>query len=345
MLRVLVLSTLFPDASRPNFGIFVERQTLSLIYNMTLGGFNLTSFLDALSEQQLSDVQAEPSTTTVDNREAELFAGTQIAYLLTPPTVPGQLTQSGPQQQRQDVGITLRVTPHVTANHQVLMSVYAEQQSLAGATVAGPTINKRFSRNEVLVGDGETAVIDVGGVGYLVEASARTLDALGPVGEAIGRDEGREIAPIVGRAPPRWVIEHRPAGDCIGVRLVVAEQRDDDPLPSTRLVLVWERGENPRQDRLAAVPKKLLDAKKSYDVIVDTNCGSFTIRLDVKRAPHIAVQRALRARTLPRAHRVSGAPWASPRRRPRATSAAPGCVPSPAAASGPSASAGRRAAP
>jgi type IV pilus assembly protein PilQ len=47
----------------------------------------------------------------------------------------------------------------VTANHQVLMSVYAEQQSLAGATVAGPTINKRFSRNEVLVGDGETAVI------------------------------------------------------------------------------------------------------------------------------------------------------------------------------------------
>ncbi|WP_137864091.1 MULTISPECIES: glycosyltransferase [unclassified Sphingomonas] len=30
MLRVLVLSTLFPDASRPNFGIFVERQTRAL---------------------------------------------------------------------------------------------------------------------------------------------------------------------------------------------------------------------------------------------------------------------------------------------------------------------------
>lgn len=30
MLRVLILSTLFPDASRANFGIFVERQTLSL---------------------------------------------------------------------------------------------------------------------------------------------------------------------------------------------------------------------------------------------------------------------------------------------------------------------------
>ncbi|HEX5183301.1 MAG TPA: glycosyltransferase [Allosphingosinicella sp.] len=30
MLRVLTLSTLFPDATRPNFGIFVERQTLAL---------------------------------------------------------------------------------------------------------------------------------------------------------------------------------------------------------------------------------------------------------------------------------------------------------------------------
>ena len=30
MLRVLMLSTLFPDATRPNFGVFVERQTLGL---------------------------------------------------------------------------------------------------------------------------------------------------------------------------------------------------------------------------------------------------------------------------------------------------------------------------
>src|SRR3546814_16625205 len=30
MLRVLTLATLFPDATRPNFGVFVERQTLRL---------------------------------------------------------------------------------------------------------------------------------------------------------------------------------------------------------------------------------------------------------------------------------------------------------------------------
>jgi teichuronic acid biosynthesis glycosyltransferase TuaC len=30
MLRILTLSTLFPDATRPNFGVFVERQALGL---------------------------------------------------------------------------------------------------------------------------------------------------------------------------------------------------------------------------------------------------------------------------------------------------------------------------
>lgn len=138
---------------------FKGNNSLSLIYNMTLGGFNLTSFLDALSEVSLTDVQAEPSTTTVDNREAELFAGNSISYLLTPATIPGQVSQTSPTPQQQNIGITLRVTPHVTANRQVLMSVYAEQQTLQSVTIAGPNTSKRTSRNEVLVADGETAVI------------------------------------------------------------------------------------------------------------------------------------------------------------------------------------------
>ena len=143
------------NASRP----YKSSSTMSLIYQMTLGGFNLTSFLDALSSEQLTDVQAEPSTTTVDNKEAELFAGSQLAFLLTPPVIAGQIQSVAPQIQRQDIGITLRVTPHVTANRQILMNVFAEQQTLVSVTTAGPSTNKRNSKNEVLVGDGETAVI------------------------------------------------------------------------------------------------------------------------------------------------------------------------------------------
>ncbi|HEX7547296.1 MAG TPA: secretin N-terminal domain-containing protein [Gemmatimonadaceae bacterium] len=144
------------NANRP----LASTSALSLIYNMTLGGFNLTSFLDAMSQQQLTDVQAEPSVTTVDHKEALLFAGSNISYLLTPPIIPGQIQAVAPQIHQQDIGITLRVTPHVTANRQVLMDVYASQEVLLVIEPGvGPNINKRNSTNQVLVGDGETAVI------------------------------------------------------------------------------------------------------------------------------------------------------------------------------------------
>jgi type IV pilus assembly protein PilQ len=138
---------------------FKGRASLGLIHNMVLGGFNLTTFLDALSSVQLTDVQAEPSVTTVDNKEANLFSGASISFLLTPPVPAGQLTSVAPQIARQDIGIQLRVTPHVTANRQILLDVFAEQQVLQTVTAAGPNTSKRNTTNQVLVGDGETAVI------------------------------------------------------------------------------------------------------------------------------------------------------------------------------------------
>ena len=139
--------------------LFSTTSALGLIFNTAINGYNFTAFIDALSSEQLSDVQAEPSTTTIDNRTASLFAGTEIAFLLTPPTIPGQIQAVAPQIFRQRVGITLQVTPHVTANRQISMEIRAEQQALIAITEAGPSINERTSTNEVLVGDGETAVI------------------------------------------------------------------------------------------------------------------------------------------------------------------------------------------
>lgn len=138
---------------------YKSTSALTVINNMVLGGFNLTSFLDALSSVNLTDVQAEPSATTVDNKEANLFSGSNIAFLLTPPVIPGQIQAVAPQIQRQDVGIQLKVTPHVTANRHVLLDVYAEQQQLTSVTVAGPSTNKNTAQTQVLVADGESAVI------------------------------------------------------------------------------------------------------------------------------------------------------------------------------------------
>jgi type IV pilus assembly protein PilQ len=139
--------------------LFANTSALNLIFNTAINGYNFSGFIDALNLEELSDVQAEPSTTTIDNRQATLFAGQEIAFLLTPPIPAGQLQAVAPQIARLKIGIELVVTPHVTANRQISMEISATQQSLLGITEAGPNISERKAENQVLVADGETAVI------------------------------------------------------------------------------------------------------------------------------------------------------------------------------------------
>ena len=48
---------------------------LDLVFSTACGGFTLTSFLSALERQDLSDIQAEPVITTLDNRKADILVG------------------------------------------------------------------------------------------------------------------------------------------------------------------------------------------------------------------------------------------------------------------------------
>jgi type IV pilus assembly protein PilQ len=62
--------------------------------------------------------------------------------------------------QFQQTGINLRVTPHVTANRQILMEVHAERSSVQpGPVDIGFTFQTQQADNQILVNDGETAVI------------------------------------------------------------------------------------------------------------------------------------------------------------------------------------------
>jgi type IV pilus assembly protein PilQ len=76
----------------------------------------------------------------------------------------GTSGQAGPPKatvQFKETGIKLTVTPHVTNNRQVLMHVVAERSDLRELAAAdlGFTIRKQNAENQLLVADGETAVI------------------------------------------------------------------------------------------------------------------------------------------------------------------------------------------
>jgi type II secretory pathway component GspD/PulD (secretin) len=134
---------------------------LNLLFSAALGKFSLTTFLDALRESNLADLQAEPSIVTLDNKEAEILVGQETPIRVIDAGSAGTVgVPARATVQLKESGIILKVTPHVTNNRQIRMTVHAEQSRL---NVVGGDLGFFFDKsradNQLLVNDGETAVI------------------------------------------------------------------------------------------------------------------------------------------------------------------------------------------
>jgi type IV pilus assembly protein PilQ len=140
----------------------VPGAALRLIFSTAIGSFNLTSFLEALEQVQLADLQAEPVISTADNTQAYILVGERTPIRVVDVSAPTTGGQNVPRAtvNFQQTGILLRVTPHVTNNRQILMSLRAENSSVASAPGdIGFTFQTQEAENHILVNDGETAVI------------------------------------------------------------------------------------------------------------------------------------------------------------------------------------------
>jgi type IV pilus assembly protein PilQ len=140
----------------------VPSAALQLVYSTAIGGFDFTTFLEALQQVSLLDVQAEPSASVLNNRTANLTAGTQVPIRVIDASSGATSGGNFPRAtvRIQETGIILNVTPQVTANGQIQMRVHVENsdvQDLGGDI--GAVFPRQSVDNEVLVGDGETAVM------------------------------------------------------------------------------------------------------------------------------------------------------------------------------------------
>jgi type IV pilus assembly protein PilQ len=136
----------------------VVGSALDLIFSTALGGFSITSFLSAVERADLSDVQAEPVITTLDNRKADILVGEETPIRVVDATGAGEVRASVTFK---ETGIRLTVTPHVTANRQIAMELHTERSALqiVGETDLGYVFQTQRADNQLLVNDGETAVI------------------------------------------------------------------------------------------------------------------------------------------------------------------------------------------
>lgn len=135
--------------------------TLTLLSSLIIGRHTLVNFIEALQSVNLSDIQAVPSVTVMDNQEARIQVGqdTPLRVLDAGATGSGSALPTATVQTR-PTGVILTVTPHVTASEDIVLNLNAERSdaTLASSDV-GFVFNTQNARTRVLVRDGETTVI------------------------------------------------------------------------------------------------------------------------------------------------------------------------------------------
>ena len=159
-------------AALGNANFRVPNPALQMVTSLLLGRHSLITFIDALQSVSLSDVQAAPSITVLDHREARIQVGERTPVR----TIDAGSTGGAGSFPRaavrvENTGIILRVTPHITGN-QVMMDLHAERSNLAAApSDLGFTFQTQEAQTQILVDNGETAVI--GGLTIIEKTKVR----------------------------------------------------------------------------------------------------------------------------------------------------------------------------
>lgn len=118
---------------------------------------DLNFTLDAIIKNTDSKILANPRVVTLDNLEATIDIVTQQPYTeLTQSSSTGNTTTTS----FKDIGINLKVKPHISKDNYISMEVTTEHSADTGSTSAGvPIVDKRKAATNVLVKDGETIVL------------------------------------------------------------------------------------------------------------------------------------------------------------------------------------------
>ena len=111
----------------------------------------LSFSLEYLFQNSKAEVIAQPQITTLDNKEANIFMGSQVPFTYRDESFNTVVKMI-------DAGTELTVTPHVTGDKRLMLNLKPKKSSY---TILGnePVINTQSASTNVVVTDGETIVI------------------------------------------------------------------------------------------------------------------------------------------------------------------------------------------
>ncbi|EAQ65210.1 general secretion pathway protein D [Marinomonas sp. MED121] len=123
-----------------------------------LGDTNFGAIIQALQSKTNSNLLSTPKILTLDNQEARILVGE------TRPFQTGEYSEDSDSTfvttSREDVGLTLKVTPHINSGNEVKMEVFQTVESASDeASDLGTITTVREVETVVIAGDRQTIVL------------------------------------------------------------------------------------------------------------------------------------------------------------------------------------------
>ena len=150
----------FPSDLTP---LSLDSGAVQLGTGLSLGYFrngDLRGIINMLTGEANANVLSTPTILSLDNEEAEILVGENVPFITGSQQRPGDID---PFQtiERQDIGVTLKVTPRINNNNSVTLDIQQSVESISQATVSTADIitNKREIKTRVLIGNDEILVL------------------------------------------------------------------------------------------------------------------------------------------------------------------------------------------
>ena len=134
----------YPVASQGSLGFDFSR--------ITGTPFELNATLSASEIKGDVKIISSPKILTLDNKKAKIKQGIEYAYL-------ERDDSGGSAVKFKSIDLLLEVTPHVTPDHRIAMSVLITKNDLASVVDGVPSLSTNEAETELLVNDGNTIVI------------------------------------------------------------------------------------------------------------------------------------------------------------------------------------------
>jgi general secretion pathway protein D len=149
----------------------------------TSSGVRYGLILRALQTDSAANILSTPSIVTLDNEEAEIIVAQNLPFITGQFTGAGSVNPQNPFQtiERQDVGLTLKVTPQVNEGDTIKLDLEQEVSDVVTITEnSGPVTRKRSIKTSVLVDDGGILVLG-GLIEEIVDDTQSKVPLLGDI--------------------------------------------------------------------------------------------------------------------------------------------------------------------